>query len=52
MSQHPISRLEKQLKNSLGVLGEHVPRRDDKLANAIENKGLNEMADILRMLYS
>jgi uncharacterized protein (UPF0332 family) len=33
-------------------LGEHIPRRDDKLANAIENKGLVEVANILRMLYS
>jgi uncharacterized protein (UPF0332 family) len=33
-------------------LGEHIPRRDDKLANAIENKGLTEVAVILRILYS
>jgi hypothetical protein len=28
-----------------------IPRRDDKLANLIENIGLREMAEKLRYLY-
>ncbi|MBS7248330.1 MAG: hypothetical protein QXN15_04440 [Candidatus Jordarchaeales archaeon] len=32
-------------------LGAPVPRRDDKLANAIENVGAIEPAEILRTLY-
>lgn len=32
-------------------LGAPVPRRDDKLANAIENVGAIEPAEVLRTLY-
>jgi len=35
----------------LSVMGERIPRRDDKLANAVENKGLATAARALRMLY-
>jgi len=35
----------------LSMFGEGIPRRDDKLANAIENKGLVEVAETLRILY-
>ncbi len=30
---------------------EHLPRRDDKLANLLRNQGLREEADILLFLY-
>ncbi len=33
-------------------LGAPIPRRDDKLANAIENIGVIEAAEILRTLYN
>ena len=35
----------------LRILSERIPRRDDKLANAIENKGLLKAATALRILY-
>ncbi len=44
--------VRKAAEDLLKKLNEHIPRRDDKLANAIENKGLAEIADILRILYS
>ncbi|MEM4969681.1 MAG: HEPN domain-containing protein [Sulfolobales archaeon] len=44
--------VRKAAEELLRSLGEHIPRRDDKLANAVENKGLAEIADTLRMLYS
>ena len=36
----------------LRVLGESIPRRDDKLANAIKNKGLVREAAAMAILYS
>ncbi|MEM4970488.1 MAG: HEPN domain-containing protein [Sulfolobales archaeon] len=36
----------------LKVLGESIPRRDDKLANAIKNKGLVREAAAMAILYS
>ncbi len=36
----------------LTLLNERIPRRDDKLANAIENKGLLTAAMALRHLYA
>jgi len=35
----------------LTLLNEHIPRKDDKLANAVENKGLPKAAMALRCLY-
>jgi len=43
--------VRKATEDLLKKLGEYIPRRDDKLANAIENKGLTEVAEILRTLY-
>jgi HEPN domain-containing protein len=36
----------------LKQLGEHIPRRDDKLANAIKNKGLRWEATAMVILYA
>ena len=36
----------------LRALGENIPRRDDKLANAIRNKGLVREATAMATLYS
>jgi len=35
----------------LKLFGEQIPRRDDKLSNAILNKGFKEASIILRILY-
>lgn len=35
----------------LKALGEAIPRRDDKLANVVKNKGLLEVAESLRYRY-
>jgi len=35
----------------LKQLGEHIPRRDDKLANAIKSKGLRGEATAMVILY-
>jgi len=35
----------------LREIGEVIPRRDDKLANAIANKGLTEESELLSVLY-
>jgi hypothetical protein len=36
----------------LRQLGEHIPRRDDKLANAIKSKGLRKEATAMVILYA
>ncbi|MEZ0290677.1 MAG: HEPN domain-containing protein [Sulfolobales archaeon] len=43
--------LRRACEDLLLLLGERIPRRDDKLANAIRNKGLVEVAETLRVLY-
>ncbi|GAY26361.1 HEPN domain-containing protein [Desulfurococcaceae archaeon AG1] len=43
--------LRKACETLLTVLGEKVPRRDDKLANAIKNKGLEHIAKNLITMY-
>jgi uncharacterized protein (UPF0332 family) len=39
--------LKRAIEALLEVLGEHIPRRDDKLADAIKYKGLVEVLEIL-----
>jgi HEPN domain-containing protein len=39
-------------EETLRQLGEHIPRRDDKLANAIKNKGLKREATATVILYA
>jgi hypothetical protein len=39
-------------KETLRQLGEHIPGRDDKLANAIKNKGLKREATAMIILYA
>jgi hypothetical protein len=39
-------------KETLRQLGEQIPRRDDKLANAIKNKGLKREATATVILYA
>ncbi len=43
--------VRKASETLLRILGEIIPRRDDKLANAIKYKGLTEVSEILRILY-
>jgi len=43
--------VRKASETLLRILGEAVPRRDDKLANAIKYKGLTEVSEILKILY-
>jgi hypothetical protein len=39
-------------KETLRQLGEQIPRRDGKLANAIKNKGLGKEATATAILYA
>ncbi|MEM1610849.1 MAG: HEPN domain-containing protein [Sulfolobales archaeon] len=43
--------LRKASEALLKALGEAIPRRDDKLTNAIKNKGLIDVAETLRYIY-
>ena len=43
--------VSKASETLLRILGEAVPRRYDKLANAIKYKGLADVSEILKILY-
>lgn len=43
--------MRRACEDLLEKYGEKIPRRDDKPANSIENKGLRSIASTLRILY-